>query len=238
MIHLAFPGFSGTPLQLAEAVRRGGLVARELPILTLLEQALAQVEALELSQRSELLPLLAELLLFKLRAFASVEPAPVEENEADEVTGFLETLVALQEAIEFLHRRAEERSKVLPVPPPPLPKDKRLRSLPLERLLEAVRPFTRRAEIQLEPERFGLKEAWARVRDFLLKVRRAAFGQLPLRDWAEQTVAFSALLEAHRVGEVRLRQGENFGELEVEYTAPEALPDPSQPHSALQVSAD
>ncbi|WP_018466547.1 hypothetical protein [Calidithermus timidus] len=238
MIHLAFPGFSGTPLQLSEAVRRGSLAARELPVLSLVEQALAQVEALELSQRSELLPLLAELILFKLRAFARVEPAPIEEDEADEAAGFLETLVALQEAIQFLRQRAEERSRVLPVPPPPLPKDRRLRPLPLERLLEAVRPFTRRAEIQMEPERFGLKEAWARLRDFLLRVRRALFGQLPLSTWAEQTVAFSALLEAHRVGEVRLRQSENFGALEVEFIAPEALPNPSQTRSGLQASAD
>lgn len=228
MIHLEFPGFSGTPLQLSEAVRRGSIAARELPVLSLLEQALAQVEALELSQRSELLPLLAELILFKLRAFARLEATRLEEVEAGEATGFLETLVALQEAIEFLHRRAEERSRVLPVPPPPLPKDKRLRPLPLERLLEAVRPFTRRAEIQMEPERFGLKEAWARVRDFLLKARRALFGQLPLESWAEQTVAFSALLEAHRVGEVCLRQRENFGELEVEFTALEAPPSSSR----------
>lgn len=205
--------------------------------MTLVEQALAQVEALELSQRSELLPLLAELILFKLRAFARVEPALVEEDESGEATGFLETLVALQEAIQFLRQRAEERSKVLPVLPPPLPKDKRLRPLPVERLLEAVRPFTQRAEIRMEPERFGLKEAWTRVRDFLLRVRRALFDQLPLSTWAEQTVAFSALLEAHRVGEVRLWQSENFGELEVEFTAPEALPDP-QARSALQASAD
>ncbi|MFN3391536.1 MAG: chromosome segregation protein ScpA [Meiothermus ruber] len=219
MITLRFEQFSGTPRELAEQVRKGRIVAKDLPVLTLTEQALAQVQTLGLSERSELLPILAELVLFKLRAFARrPEVVLAEDEEFLEESGpaFLETLVALEEAIAFLEQRSRERARVLPVPPPPLPKDRRLRPMPLQLLVRAVEPFARRAELHLEPETFGLKEAWERIKGFLWGLRRALFGQLPLRGWNEQTVAFAALLEAKKQGQVELHQQENFGALEVE----------------------
>lgn len=220
MITLCFEGFSGTPKELAERVRRGQIEARDLPVLVLTEQALAQVTDLGLSERSELLPTLVELLLYKLRAFAPrPEPEPpLPEEEAFEggLPGFLETLVLLEEAIGFLEQRARERARVLPVPPSPLPKDRRVRPLPVGLLLEAARPLARRVELRLEPETFGLKEAWERLLRFLQGVGRALFGRLPFLGWGEQTVAFAALLEAKKQGRVELRQAENFGPLEVE----------------------
>lgn len=222
MITLHFEQFSGTPRELYEQVRKGRIAAKDLPVLALTEQALAQVQALGLSERSELLPILAELVLFKLRAFARrPEVVQVEDEEFLEESGpaFLETLVALEEAIAFLEQRSRERARVLPVPPPPLPKDRRLRPMPLQLLVRAVEPFARRAELHLEPETFGLKEAWERIRGFLWGLRRALFGQLPLHGWKEQTVAFVALLEAKKQGQVELHQQENFGVLEVELKA-------------------
>lgn len=124
---------------------------------------------------------------------------------------FLEALVALEEAVAFL----EQRSRVLPAPPSPLPKDRRLRPMPLHLLVRAAEPFARRAELHLKPETFGLHEAWERIKGFLWGL----FGQLPLRGWNEQTVAFAALLEAKKQGEVELWQQENFGALEVELKA-------------------
>ncbi|PZA06483.1 MULTISPECIES: chromosome segregation protein ScpA [unclassified Meiothermus] len=216
-IHLEFPGFAGSALELTQAVKNGRLSAAELPVLLLVEQAMAQVESRALLERSELLPILAELLLFKLRSFTR-HPKPTPEEiweEAEAQAGFLETLVALEEAVAFLERRARERERVLPVSPPPLPKDRRLRKLPLERLLEAARPFVRRVELALEQETFGLREAWERIGSFLRQVRRSVFRQLPLTTWAEQTVGFAALLEAKRQGEVELYQERNFSELEI-----------------------
>ena len=43
MIRIAFPGFEGTPEALREALRRGRLSPKEVPVLAVLEQALAQV---------------------------------------------------------------------------------------------------------------------------------------------------------------------------------------------------
>ncbi len=222
MITLSFGNFSGTPRELSEQVRKGRIAAQDLPVLALTEQALAQVEALGLTERSELLPLLAELVLFKLRAFAKRPQVILAEDETleeESSPAFLETLVALEEAIAFLDQRSRERARVLPVPPSPLPKDRRLRPMPLHMLVRAVEPFARRAELRLEPETFGLKEAWERIQGFLRGLRRALFGQLPLRGWNEQTVAFAALLEAKKQGQVELHQQENFGALEVELKA-------------------
>lgn len=202
---------------MTQAVKNGRVSASELPVLLLVEQAIAQVEARALQERSELLPILAELLLFKLRSLTR-HPDPAPEGvweEVEERSGFLETLAALEEAVAFLEQRARERERVLPVSPPPLPKDRRLRKLPLERLLEAARPFTRRVELVLEREVFGLREAWKRMQGFLQQVRRTLFRQLPFTTWAEQTVGFAALLEAKKQGQVELYQEQNFGDLEV-----------------------
>jgi segregation and condensation protein A len=218
MIELSLALFSGTPRELSEAVRKGKIAAAELPVLELVDQALAQVGVLGLAERSELLPVLAELVLYKLRAFAP-QPAPVrpeEDEDREDTPAFLETLVALEDAIAFLEGRARERARVLPVPAPHLPKDRRLRKLGVEVLVRAAEPFARRAELLLEPERFGLREAWEQIRGFLAGVGRSLFHRLPFQGWAEQTVAFASLLEAKRVGDVELYQSENFGRLEVE----------------------
>ncbi|RDI95547.1 chromosome segregation protein ScpA [Meiothermus sp. QL-1] len=217
MIRLSFEGFSGSPRELAERVRRGQVAARDLPLLLLTEQAMAQVEALDLSERSALLPLLAELLLHKLRALAQGDdPVPVEEDLEAEAPVVLDTLVALEEAIAFLEQRSRERARVLPVAPPPLPKDRRVRSLSLELLVRAAEPLARRAELLLPPERFSLKEAWGRLLGFLRGGRRGFFHQLPFRGWSERVVAFLALLEAKRLGWVEMWQEENFGPIGVE----------------------
>jgi len=219
MITLSFDRFSGSPKELFEQVRKGTLAARDLPILALTDQALAQVQALGLTERSELLPILAELVLFKLRAFARrPQMVLVEESEeaATDAPAFLETLMALEEAIAFLEQRSRERARVLAVPPSPLPRDRRLRPMPLYMLVRAVEPFARRAELRMEPETFGLREAWERIRGFLWGLGRAWFSRLPLRSWYEQTVAFAALLEAKKQGDVELIQEHNFGALEVE----------------------
>lgn len=57
-------------------------------------------------------------------------------------------------------------------------------------------------------------EAWARLQAFLKG--RVSFHRLPLRTWEEKAMGFAALLEAFRLGWVRLSQEENFGPLWVE----------------------
>ena len=209
MIRLEFPGFSGTPLELKEALRRGRLSPRAVPLLLVVDQALAQVPE-DLRQRSELLPILAELLLLKL----SPEKALTPREEGEEAL-LVQVLLDLSETVAFLEERLKKRSRLVPVSPPPLPKPA-LR-LPPRALVEAARPF-RKAVLAVSRERFGLLEAWERLKGLLQG--RVAFQGLPFASWGEKAVAFAALLEAARLGRVRLYQEAPFAPLYVEAAAP------------------
>jgi segregation and condensation protein A len=204
VIQIAFPGFSGTPWELREALRRGRLSPRAVPVLEVIEGALAQLPP-SLKERSEVLPILAELLLLKL----APEKALVEEG--GEEAPLVRLLLDLSETVAFLEERLRVRSRHLPVPPPPLPRP--APRLSPKALWQAARPF-KKAILALPQEPFGLREAWARLRGFLKG--RTPFHRLPLRGWAERAVGFSALLEAFRLGEVNLEQEANFAPLYVE----------------------
>jgi segregation and condensation protein A len=209
VIRLEFPGFSGTPLELKEALRRGRLSPRAVPLLLVVDQALAQVPE-DLRQRSELLPILAELLLLKL----SPEKALTPREEGEEAP-LVQVLLDLSETVAFLEERLKKRSRLVPVSPPPLPKPA-LR-LPPRALVEAARPF-RKAVLAVSRERFGLLEAWERLKGLLRG--KVAFQGLPFASWGEKAVAFAALLEAARLGRVRLYQEAPFAPLYVEAEAP------------------
>lgn len=209
MIHLEFPGFSGTPEALREALRRGRLSPRVLPVLLIVEQALAQVPE-DLRAKSELLPLLAELLVLKL----SPEKALTPKEEGEEVP-LVQALLDLSETVAFLEARLKRRARLLPVSPPPLPKPS-LRLSP-KSLAEAAKGF-RRAVLRLPREAFGVREAWERLKGAIRG--RVAFQSLPLATWGEKAVGFAALLEAFRLGRVRLYQEAPFAPLYVEAAAP------------------
>ncbi|GAA5334409.1 MULTISPECIES: chromosome segregation protein ScpA [Thermus] len=205
MIRLEFPGFSGSPWELREALRRGRLSPKDLPVLWVVEQALAQVPE-ELKARAELLPLLAELLVLKL----APEKALVPKEEGEEAP-LVRVLLDLSEAVAFLEGRLARRARLYPAAPPPVPRPS-LR-LPPRVLAEAARPF-RKAVLHLPREAFGLEEAWARLVPYLRG--RVAFHRLPFPSWAEKAVGFAALLEACRLGRVRLYQEAPFAPLYVE----------------------
>lgn len=209
MIHLEFPGFSGTPEALRAALRRGRLSPRALPVLLIVEQALAQVPE-DLRAKSELLPLLAELLVLKL----SPEKALTPKEEGEEVP-LVQALLDLSETVAFLEARLKRRARLLPVSPPPLPKPS-LRLSP-KALAEAAKGF-RRAVLRLPREAFGVREAWERLKGAIRG--RVAFQSLPLATWGEKAVGFAALLEAFRLGRVRLYQEAPFAPLYVEAAAP------------------
>lgn len=209
MIRIAFPGFEGTPEALREALRRGRLSPKEVPVLAVVEQALAQVPE-DLRTKSELLPLLAELLVLKL----SPERALLPKEEGEEAL-LVQVLVDLSEMVAFLEARLERRARLLPVAPPPLPRPA-LRLSP-KSLAEAAKGF-RRAVLRLPREAFGVREAWERLKGAIRG--RVAFQSLPLATWGEKAVGFAALLEACRLGRVRLFQEAPFAPLYVEAEAP------------------
>jgi segregation and condensation protein A len=204
VIQIAFPGFSGTPEALREALRRGRVSPREVPVLKVIEDALAQLPP-SLKERSEVLPILAELLVLKLA------PERAMEAEEGKEAPLVQALLDLAETVAFLEARLKARARLLPVAPPPLPRPA-LRLSP-KTLWQAARPF-RRAVLALPRETFGLKEAWERLRGLIRG--RVRFQALPLATWGERAVAFAALLEAHRLGLLRLHQEAPFAPLHVE----------------------
>jgi len=204
VIQIAFPGFSGTPEALREALRRSRISPRAVPVLKVIEDALAQLPP-SLKERSEVLPILAELLVLKLA------PERAMEAEEGKEAPLVQALLDLSETVAFLEARLKARARLLPVAPPPLPRPA-LRLSP-KTLWQAARPF-RRAVLALPRETFGLKEAWERLRELLRG--RAVFQALPLGSWGERAVAFAALLEAHRLGLLRLHQEAPFAPLHVE----------------------
>jgi len=211
-ITLSFEGFSGSPEELKKALRNGRISVRQLPLLQLIDQALEQVEGLDLPERGSLLPILAELLERKLRALLRLD---AEDPESDEEEGesLVGLLVELDEAVKFLLERAEARSLVIRVPPAELPRDRRLARLSVATLHRYARRYVRQRTLLPAEERFGVAEAWQWL---LSKLRNAGwlwFSRLGLKTWAEQTVTFSALLEGVRKGRVRLEQEEPFADL-------------------------
>ena len=214
-IVLRFDGFEGSPEELKRALRNGRVAVRDLPLLLLIEQALEQVAGLELPERGSLLPILAELLERKLRALLRLD-AEEEDDVEEEGESLVGLLVELDEAVRFLLERAEARSFVIRVPAPELPRDRRLPRLSVATLHRYARRYVRPRTLLPTEERFGVAEAWKWLLDKLSRARWLWFSRLGLAGWAERTVAFAALLEAVRGGEIRLSQEEPFGDLLIE----------------------
>jgi len=223
-IHLSFEGFSGTPEELQRALRSGRVQARDLPLVALVDQALAQVADLQLAERGALLPILAELLERKLRALLKLDRAGDEDDAAEEDgEALVGLLVELDEVVRFLMERAEARRYVWPVPAAALPRDGRLARLSVAVLHRHARRFVRPRALLPTVERFGLAEAWAWLRERLRRRPRTRFSALGLEKWSEKTVVFAALLEAALRKRVDLKQRRPFGELVIEYRGEDDL---------------
>jgi len=215
-IHLSFEGFAGTPEELQRALRGGRIHPRALPLVALIDQALAQVAEMDLPERGALLPVLAELLERKLRALLRTET--VDEDEDADAAGedLVGLLVELDEAVRFLMERAAARSYVWPVPAAVLPRDPRIAPVSVASLYRQARRFLRPTVLLPTVERFGVAEAWAWLQRRLAKAGRAWFSHLGLEAWSERTVTFAALLEAVRRGQVRLVQKRPYADLWIE----------------------
>lgn len=170
----------------------------------MLEQALAQVPE-DLRAKSELLPLLAELLVLKL----SPERALLPKEEGEEAPWSRSSWTSPRWWPSSGPLGAAGAAS--PRGPAPLPRPA-LRLSP-KSLAEAAKGF-RRAVLRLPREAFGVREAWERLKGAIRG--RVAFQSLPLATWGEKAVGFAALLGAFRLGRVRLFQEAPFAPLYVE----------------------
>lgn len=228
----SFEGFDGHLIELAAALRAGRLLPAQVPLARLarevLQRYLSARETLGLDAAAEALPHLAAVIELKARLLL---PAPPGEagpddwsgtDEADEPLGRLlegiEALARLENAIEFLRGRRQERARLITPPPAQLEWPRRQRPLGkgLGDLVAAARRRVRTLDLgQLTLERLTIKDALERLRALASQLRRFVFREAPAEGWPERTVLFAALLEGVKSGELDASQAEPFGDIEV-----------------------
>ncbi len=211
---LELEGFRGSADELRAALKAGRLRPEALPIGRLVAQALAQAEGWPLLERARLAPELAALVLLWLgEEEPGEEPDPRERAERA-----VAALLDLEAAARALARRAEARRDLIPLPPAPIPGERRVAAADARRLARLAPP-ARPRPVLAAIAGFGLREAWRRLRALLAARPRARFDELAPRRFGPRAVHLAALLEAARRGWVALFQAVPYGPIEVERRA-------------------
>lgn len=218
------PAFTGTLGELAHALRTGRVPPGELGLSSLVTRYLVfyrGVAERDLEGATETLPTLARLVELKLWLLL---PTPPKTAEA-ELETVLETVLALEafeEAIGFLRERREERRYLVSAtaPRPNLPRRPRPLAGKLDRLAELATRRRVTHYFELAVERLTLGGVMTRLRERLGYLGRGTLQTLmDARDWPTLTVAFSAMLELVKEGEVNAVQ-RSAHEIELEPARP------------------
>lgn len=230
------PSFSGTLGELAHALRSGRLSPGEADVSALVQSYLdfyRVVSVYDLEGATETLPGLARIIELKLRLLLPHPPKAPEEAEVE----VLETVLALEafeEAIRFLRERRDVRRHLLPAqaPRPNYPRRARVLTRELGRLTELATRHRATHYFELAVERLTLTTAMTTLRAGLRRFGRGTLQALmEARDWPTLTVAFGAMLELVKEGEVRVVQGQPYGEIVL--STAEAVQTPEPPTDRL-----
>lgn len=221
------PAFSGSLGELAHALRTARLAPAALDVLALVESYLSYyrtVSERSLEHATETLPGLARIIELKLRLLLPRPPKTPEEVDEE----VLETVLALEEfdeAIGFLRERREARRHLLPAraPRPTYPRRARSLSGKLSQLSQLATRRRAAHYFELAIERLTLATAMTTLREGLRRLGRGSLETLMgARDWPTLTVAFGAMLELVKEGEVRAEQGGAYETLELKPAPVEA----------------
>lgn len=219
------PGFRGSLGELAHALRSHALPPSELDLYQLVRSYLAhfdEVAERDLELATEALPRVAQVIELKVRLLLPRPPRqePEEEGEAlDDALAAVALLEELEEAIDFLRRRRDERRLVLPAraPRPEYPRPERPVRAAAGDLARLAGRYRLGSYFELAVERLTLAGAMRRVMAALRKwTRGRLFALAGAEDWPSQTVAFAALLELVKQDRVRARQEAAYGPIELE----------------------
>lgn len=240
-IKLADLDFEGPLDLLVYLVQKNEVDVYDIPIARITEQFLAYVESMtaeRLTDAGEFLLMAATLLRIKARMLLprpDLEEEAIEDPRRELVLRIIE-YQQFREVAEHLRDQEEARRLVFPRgtseesgsgEEEPAPESGRRATL--GDLLQAFAVLLRQAERdrvhRLEPLAVSIEDKSLFVRETLRSTGRTTFAELfvegePRGAWI---VTFVALLEMAREGEIRLRQGEAFGEIYV-YAA-EGAPD-------------
>jgi segregation and condensation protein A len=200
-------------------------------VVSFVEQ-LAERDELELEACGEFLVLVAALLELKARTLLAGEEADLEDLDpaaaAEELARRLAEYRRIKEAAGWLSERLEaERGRFFRLGPAPLAPSHRSRPAPQDpealagalRALAAEPPSVSLAHLEL---RFPPVEQFVgRFRALLSRRRRFDFDtEVQGMTRVEQAVAFLALLELRKAGEVELAQAAPFAPIRVERNEP------------------
>lgn len=224
-------GFEGTLGELAYALRRGAVAPASIDLVDLVQSYLEHFNALaghNLELASVALPNVAQVIELKLRLLLPRPPALDDEEEAAGLEEALEAVAMLEEledAIDFLRQRRDQRRIVLPAqtPRPDYPRPTRPLSSGIEHLARLATRYRGGGYFELAVDRLTMNGA---VQQLLATLRRwrtvllheASEGP----EWPQLTVFFAGMLELVREGKVSACQSEPYGEIELTLTEVEA----------------
>lgn len=218
--------FEGSLGELAHALRRGAVAPGAIDLLALVKAYLEHFDSFsefDLEIASSALPNVAQVIELKLRLLLPRPPVSDVEGEEDEALDeALEAVAMLEEledAIDFLRQRRDQRRLVLPAqaPRPEYPRPRRKLGTGIEDLARLASRYRSHGYFELAVDRLTMGGAIDRLVASLSRWRRGVFAQLVERpDWPQLTVYFAGMLELVREGRVTASQAEPYAEIVLE----------------------
>ncbi len=219
------PAFEGSLTELAYALREGTVATGDLDLYQLVRTFLVYFEGwaeTDLNLASEALPGVAQIIELKLRLLLPRPPRVDDdedgEEELEEALAAVALLDELEQAIEFLRRRRQQRRVTLPArtPRPDFPRPERPLDVGIGALSEIAGRLRSASYFEMAIDRLTLAGAISRL---LAKLKQAGRGLLfrlfGARDWATQTVVFTGMLELVREGKITAEQDEPYGDIRI-----------------------
>jgi segregation and condensation protein A len=236
------PGFEGSLGELAYALRRGAVAPSEIDLLSLVQSYLEHFNALagiDLELASVALPNVAQVIELKLRLLLPRPPSLAdpsldyegEEELLEETLEAVAMLEELEDAIDFLRQRRDERRIVLPARTPRLefPRPARPIGTGIDQLASLASRYRGGGYFELAVDRLTMGAAIKQLLEGLRRWGRIMLHEATLRDesakpeWSRLTVLFAGMLELVREGRITASQEAPYGEIELQLAEVEAV---------------
>ncbi|MEX2543425.1 MAG: hypothetical protein WD314_16590 [Trueperaceae bacterium] len=224
-------GFEGTLGELAYALRRGAVAPSSIDLLALVQSFLQHFNSVashSLELASVALPNVAQVIELKLRLLLPRPPTTDDDEEGEALEETLEAVAMLEEledAIDFLRRRRDERRIVLPArtPRPDYPRPVRPFTTGIEHLARLATRYRGGGYFELAVNRLTMNGAIQQLLGTMRRWRKALLHEAcESPEWPQLTVFFAGMLELVREGKIAASQAEPYGEIELQLTEVEA----------------
>lgn len=222
---VAQDAFTGTLGELAHALRSGATVPGAVDLYQLVRSYLAYFEPLaehDLDLATEALPKVAQVIELKLRLLLPRPPREAEDADDELLERTLDALALLEEledAIQYLRRRRDERRVMMTAsaPRPKFPRPERPITATAGQLATLAARMQPSSYFELSVDRLTLASAMKRLLSRLREAGRGLLFDLYQADtWATRTVVFTGMLELVKQGDIRAEQEEPFGPIGLE----------------------